>query len=200
MNNLRSSKEIIIKFLSDNTPEEKLPKTDAIFVFGNTNSVVAHHAAKLYKMGKAEKVIISGKGRKIIPGFETEADFYASILIEKRVPLASLILERNAMNTVENVIFGMRTCKEQLFYPRSLINVAMSPLLRRSRATFEKQFPDIKIHSSAPEISFSEYPENIERILAEFDRFKEYSKKGDIAPVEVPENVNIAIRNLSSKN
>ena len=72
----------------------------------------------------------------------------------------------------------------------------MPPLLRRSYATFRKQFPEIAACGSAFDVSIEEYSnpfERIRRILGEFDRFDEYEKKGDIAKVLVPDSVKSAI-------
>lgn len=196
MEQIKTSFKRILDFLTDQTPEEKLPKADAIFIFGHTDPRIAKHAIHLYKSGKAEKIILTGKGRKDIPGFKSEASYYAFLMESDGVPRSSLILENLSMNSLENVLFGIKTCHDNNFYPNSLIIVAIPPLLRRSRATFEKQFPNIKTYSSGPDISLEEYLQHTKRILEEFDRFDEYSKKGDIASVKIPQDIRDAIQSI----
>ncbi|HUT96250.1 MAG TPA: YdcF family protein [Candidatus Paceibacterota bacterium] len=196
MEQIKTSFKRVLDFLTDQTPEEKLPKADAIFVFGHTDPRIANHAAHLYKLKKAKMIILTGKGRKNIPNFESEASYYASLMESDGIPRSSLILEDLSMNSLENVLFGIKTCHDNNFFPNSLIIVAVPPLLRRSRATFEKQFPNIKIYSSSPDIPLEEYLQHAKRILEEFDRFDEYSKKGDIASVKVPQGVQDAIQSI----
>lgn len=181
MKQIKTSFKRVLDFLIDQTPKEKLPKADAIFVFGHTDPRVAKHATHLYKSKKAKMIILTGKGRKDIPNFESEASYYASLMENDGVPRSSLILEGLSTNSLENVLFGIKVCHDNNFHPKSLIIVAIPPLLRRSRATFEKQFPSIKIYSSGPDIPLEEYLQHTKRILEEFDRFDEYSKKKAIS-------------------
>ena len=194
---MQRSLKNILDFLIESTSEGQLSVVDAIFIFGHFDPRVALHVAKLYKLGRASKIVITGKGRDKIPtGFETEADYYASILTSEGVPCSALILERKSTNTLENAIFGIHECRNNNFYPVSIILCAMPPLLRRSCATFRKQFPEIAACGSAFDVSIEEYSnpfERIRRILGEFDRFDEYEKKGDIAKVLVPDSVKSAI-------
>ena len=201
---IESLHKIIIDFLTESTPENELPIADAIFVFGHYDPRLALHAAHLYKIGKAKKIILSGKGRDKIPsGFLTEADFYASLIEMDGVPRSALVLERESTNTLENVQFGINACEKIGFSPKSLIQVAMPPLLRRSCATFRKQFPDIAVYGSAFKISEEEYlamPRRLKRIIAEFDRLKEYADKGDIVDVQIPDVVAQALQEIRKTN
>lgn len=198
-----SSRElrIVLDFLVESVPENILPQTDGIFVFGHYEPMIAHHAAKLWKRGGVRHIVISGKGRDKIPaGFETEADFYASVLEFAGVPKEALIFEKRATNTLENVIFGMDACRKAGFFPKSLLIVAVPPLLRRSCATFRKQFPDINVFGSAFPIPENWYePRRILRLLAEFDRLDEYAKKGDIVSVKIPEEVSSAAKKIRTQ-
>jgi uncharacterized SAM-binding protein YcdF (DUF218 family) len=198
MEQIETSFKKVLDFLADQTPKGKLPKADAIFVFGHTDPRIAEHAVHLYKSKKAKMIILTGKGRKDIPNFESEANYYASLIENDGIPKSSLILENLSMNSLENVLFGMKACHDNNFHPKSLIIVAVPPLLRRSRATFEKQFPKIKIYSNGPDIPLEEYLQHTERILGEFDRFDEYSKKGDIASVKVPQSVQDEVQSIKS--
>ncbi len=193
----------LVEFLSESVAEEKLPTADAIFVFGHYDPRPALQAAKLWKSGKAPKIILSGRGRDKIPqGFETEADFYASLIEKEGIPSSTLILEKESTNTLENVLLGIAAGKRGGFRPKSLILCALPPLLRRSIATFQKQFPDISVCGSAFAMPVDEFlaPPRLKRIIGEFDRLRNYAEKGDIAPVEIPNSVQQAIDKLRTLN
>lgn len=204
---IQSYLKTILEFLVQATPEDQLPIVDAIFVFGHIDKRLPIHTAKLYEARRALKIIITGKGRIEIPeGYKTEAEYYASILKNSRVPESVLILEKESTNSLENILLGMKKCNEIGFYPKSLILCSVPPLLRRSIATFKKQFPEIEVFGSTFELSFDEYLElkratsirNPARLLGEFDRFKEYAEKGDMVPVEVPKDIEDSIERLSN--
>ena len=143
--------EIVLDFLIEHTPVENLPVTDGIFVFGHIQPLVAHHAARLWKEKKSDKMIIVGdKGSyPMPPAFPTKADFYAALVKERGVPENALILERESGNVLENVLFGLKTCHVLDFFPKSLTLCALPPLLKRCEATFQKQFPNIAVYKSA---------------------------------------------------
>ena len=146
---------------------------------------------------RSDKIILTGKGRKQIVGFDTEADFYAGELLKIGVPPEAIILEKESTNTRENIVWGIARCKELGFSPSTLILCAMPPLLRRSCATFEKQFPRIDLACSAPDLfeEFCTIPW-IVRMLGEVDRFNEYFEKGDIAHVSISKEIEGAINAL----
>lgn len=182
----------IIDFLIEATPDKKIPIADAIFIFGHIDSRVAEKAADVYFLGKASKIIITGKGRKEIPfNFKTEAAYFASILLSKKIPKSALIIEENSTNSLENVIFGMRQTLRNDFTPKNLILCALPPLLRRAHAVFKKHFPDIKTYGCAFQLIDNEYntPQKTKRILAEIDRLHFYAIKGDISFVKIPKQI-----------
>ncbi len=191
MKSIRPFIDTVVEFLTESTPLEKLPQADAIFVFGHYEPLVAHHAAELWRKGKSPRIIISGKGRDAIPeGFKTEADFYAFLIESDGVPPEALILEKESTNSLENILLGITACRNIGFNPKSLILCSMPPLLRRSCATFRKQFPDITVYGSAfsmPKEWFTS--RRINRLLGELGRLEEYARKGDISPVEIPAEV-----------
>jgi len=209
MHDLEEPIRTVLDFLVEKTSKDKLPLTDGIFVFGHINKVLPACAADLYLEGKAKKIVLTGKGRIEIPdGFSTEAELYASIVEAKGVPLEDIILEKESTNSLENVLFGMKKCHENGFYPKSLILVSMPPLLKRALATFKKQFPELELYGSTFDLPISEYLEptrtsnirNPIRLVGELERFREYADKGDMITVEIPENVKSAadvIKNAS---
>lgn len=122
-----------------------------------------------------------------------------------RVPEASIITEDKATNTLENVIFGIKEFEKSGNKCNSVILTAKPFHLRRCRATFKKQFPNIKICCSFPEMDFNKYlsyeidrteNEIIKRIVGEIDRLKIYAEKGDIIREDIPSNIETAAKKL----
>ena len=177
----------VLGFLTVSKAAEPCP-ADAILVFGHTDPRVAQQAVELYKKGKAKLVIVSGKSRRPIPGFNTEAEYYADILKKGGVPTSAIITETEATNTLENCLFGMRAVEKADVEVQSVILCAMPPLLRRSLATFQKHFPRISTQTTGFALGVDEFSDKkyIQRLLGEFERFIEYAEKGDMERVEVP--------------
>ncbi|MEI7742012.1 MAG: YdcF family protein [bacterium] len=201
MEKLSPDLQKIVDFLCEGVSESELPKADAIFVFGNHRPFPAEQAARLYKLGAAPKIVISGN-RPLNPNplftipkeFSCEADYYASIIENAGVPRSALILERQATNTLENIQFGMRECRRLGFEPRKLILIAIPQLLRRSIATFKRQFPEVECVGNRFELPTSAFTEaTVKRMLGEFERYIEYAAKGDMMPVVVPSDVAAAV-------
>jgi len=189
-NNLKT----VFNFLAEADLDDMIPKCDAIFIFGSTNGDIAKHAAQLYRQGKAARVIISGRHRhdKIEGpfGFPSEAEYLASVVENEGVPKESILLETNALNTYENVIFGMDVCNKAGLQPKTLILVAIPYLLRRARACFVKNFPNIKIFASAmpvDEVFFTPY--RVSRVKGELLRLVKYAELGTITPTVIPGNI-----------
>lgn len=193
--------KIVYDFLVQAEPDDLIPQCDAIFIFGTTNGDVARHAAFLYHQKKAPRVVISGKygiTRSEGPsGFETEAEYLAFIAEGEGVPKKDLVLEKKATNTYENVIFGMEICKKMGFTPKTLILVATPYLLRRARACFAKNYPDIKFYGSAMPVTDEFFtPYRIKRIKGELPRLTKYAEEGHLVPTIIPKDVTAAASSL----
>lgn len=192
--------KVIVEFLSDSFPADKLLPADAIFVFGHIVPEIAEHAGALYKASKAPKIIVTGKGRDRIPGgFDSEAEYYRDILVSRMdIPENDLVIEKGSTNTLENVVFGIKQSREVGLDPKSLILCAMPPLLRRSSATFQKQFPAIKTRGSGFSMPVSWFKDmnKVQRLIEEFPRLVEYAQKGDIAEVRIPDEVIVAEKEI----
>jgi uncharacterized SAM-binding protein YcdF (DUF218 family) len=184
----------VYDFLVQAEPDSEIPPCDAIFVFGSNNEDMAKHAALLYLQKKAPRIIVSGlHGLNKIEGphgFNSEAEYLASIIEKEGVPKENIILDMKATNTYENVIFGIQMCEEKGFNPKNLVLVSVPYLLRRAKACFAKNFSEIKTYGSAyivPDTFFE--PWRIERIKGELSRLIKYAEGGTIIPVVIPEDV-----------
>lgn len=184
----------VFGFLSQAEPDETIPRCDVIFVFGTSTGEVGRHAASLYLQGKAPLILISGRHRHDKTdgpfGFASEAEYLASLAEADGVPKEKIILEPKATNTYENTILGMDTLKASGVIPKSLVLVAVPYLLRRARACFVKNFPDVKIYGSAMSVDedfFTSY--RLERIKGELPRLVKYAEGGTIAPTVIPDDI-----------
>ncbi|EKD24253.1 MAG: hypothetical protein ACD_81C00069G0002 [uncultured bacterium] len=192
MDRIEHAVEILFAFLSEHTSFEQLPDADIIFVFGHCDECVAQQAAWLWHMGKAPRIVIAGKGGKGLPtGYETEADHYVSLIIQRGIPAEAILLEKESMNSLENVQQGRGVWKKAGLEPRIIIACAIPPLLRRSCATLRKQCPGVTVHGSAFKMSPDEWDSwaRLRRLVGEIDRLKEYAGKGDIEVVDIPDQV-----------
>ena len=197
---------IILDFLTASIPIESLPVCDAIFLFGSSKTdQIPKSGANLFKKGLARKIICTGKHALRLTsgpfGFPTEAEWYANVLANEGVPREAIILETKSTNTLQNVLFGIDACNKQGFYPSSLILCPIPPLCCRSLATFRKQFPAIKVFGYTFEFPIKNYlaPDRMKRVLGEFERFKEYTMKGDMVRVEIPQNIQDSVNFLSGQ-
>lgn len=192
---------VVLDFLVDAIPFEDLPKAEAVFVAGHSDPRVINHACEIWCCYLTNKIIITGGNRKTNPvpnGFASETEFQADKAKGIGLTCWDLILEDGqnprgmSSNTLQNVIFGMQSAYRAKFSPRSLIVVAMPPLLRRLRATFAKQFPQIETVGSSfwfDSLEWIDSPRKIKRINAEIDRLLEYAEKGDIDAIDIPPDV-----------
>ena len=197
---------IILDFLTASTPIESLPVCDAIFLFGSSKTdQIPKSGASLYRRGLARKIICTGKHAPRLTtgpfGFNTEAEWYADVLVNEGIPPDAIILETESNNTLENVLLGIEKCHKEGFGPNSLILCPIPPLCCRSLATFRKQFPAIKIFGYTFEFPIENYmaPDRMKRVLGEFQRFDEYYNKGDMVRVEVPKIVQDSVNILKGE-
>jgi uncharacterized SAM-binding protein YcdF (DUF218 family) len=187
---------VLWDFLVDQTPTEDIPSCDAIFIFGHNEPIIALHAAELYRRNKAHIVLVSGgvgPKTRLPEGFRTEAEHYTSLMVKSGVPSEHIIPEDKATNTLENVTLGMPLLLEQIPNLRSLILVAMPPLLLRSSLTVARHHPTVTTFGSGPTMNLDQLTDSrVVRMLGEIDRLDEYAGKGDILPIPIPPQVRAA--------
>jgi len=195
----RSQAATLWEFLAPIHPPEK---ADAIFVFGGINLKVPNHAADLFLDHYASTVLVTGgTGSRTHLHFDgPEADVFVEVLEGRGVPRESLILEPTASNTGENVEFGMAKLLESHNASTALL-VAAPFIMRRCLATFELQYPHVRVIPCPPEGPFEEfvdrpYNEFLQRLVAELDRIDAYMEQGFIASVDVPADVRSAAESL----
>lgn len=181
---------------------------DLIFVLGSHDPRVAERAAGLYMDGVAPRILMSGGFGNFTRGtFEKpEADLFAEIAISKGVPSEHILIENRSTNTGENVLFSKRLLVDRGLEVQSLVAVQKPYMERRTYATIRKQWPDVRVSVTSPQLSFDAYcgpgfP--VERIIhimvGDLHRIMTYPSKGFQILQEIPEGVEAAYQYLLSE-
>jgi hypothetical protein len=177
--------------------------SDVIFVFGGLDLAVPARAADLYLGGFAPHVLVTGSAGPYSRDVFTqpEACVFRDEMVKRGVPESSIITEIKATNALENVVFGMRALEVKDWPVNSAILVAKPFMMRRSMATFKKNYPNISVACCSPLgpiLNFCDRSRRdfAERLPAELERLRAYAEKGDIEPQHVPESVKVAAESL----
>lgn len=176
--------------------KERPKKSDVIFVFGCVSHLVPDQAAKLFHQGVASMILISGSmGRSASIKFGiSECDAFSQELIKQGVPLDSILLERNATNTGENIIFGMKLLRDNGIDPKTIVFVSTPYHSKRCKVTFQLREPELKACSCPPSGDFLDFVAFTKeraalKLVGEIDRLIKYPSLGLIAEQKIPPNV-----------
>jgi len=95
-------------------------------------------AVRLYRAGKARKIVVSG-GPYRIQGerFRAEAEDMRDVLVGLGVPFSAILMEPNSRNTFENAAFTAKLLKERGESKVLLVTSALH--MPRAMALFQKQ-------------------------------------------------------------
>ena len=160
-------------------------------------------------LGYGELLVISGGLGKLTKNMFTksEAEIFADIAIKKGVPREKILVEPNASNTSENVLFTYELLKEKNITPKSLILVQKPYMERRTYATFMKQWPGDKasVTVTSPLLSYADYMnyhipkrEVLSIMVGDLQRIREYPKLGFQIEQSIPNRVWAAYQKLVS--
>lgn len=117
---------------------DPLEKSDIIFVFGGGGETRPKEAAKLYKMGWAPKILFTGQKPSYVKNIQmTEAESFAAIAEEAGVKKKDIILEKEAINTVENATKSITLLKKSGKLPNKIILIQIEYQMRRAYLTFK---------------------------------------------------------------
>jgi uncharacterized SAM-binding protein YcdF (DUF218 family) len=182
--------EHIAQYVMPDIPENK---ADLAVVFGTRHGVESFCSAihSLWERRMFQKVIITGgrtQGQQ-----EAEANVIAKALTALGVPEEVLILEVNATNTGENVIFSREimasTCG--LDSIKSLLVIGKICSLRRYMMTLERHWPAPERFAcpinyfGVEKRRWYEHEEFRRRVFAEFNKIPEYIRVGYLREISV---------------
>ena len=150
---LAFSDDIKGKVVYDGVSAEMPIATDFAFLLGGpeySNESRAKTCADLYKAGKVKYIIASGKPERDSEfGKKAECDILADYLVSFGVPKDAIIAERQALTTVENMIFSavLMQRKIHLCDIRAITVVTSYEHLKRSMALAKAFLPkSIKVY------------------------------------------------------
>jgi uncharacterized SAM-binding protein YcdF (DUF218 family) len=176
----------------------QLKKSDCILALGSHDLRVAERAAELYLQGYSPLLIMSGGlgnfTREIWT--ESEAEKFAQIAIRKGVPQESILIENKSTNTGENIRFTRNLLERWEIAVHNTILVQKPYMERRSYATIKKQWPEVEVWVTSPQIPLGDYPNKeipLEKVInimvGDLQRIIEYPALGFQIAQEVPDDV-----------
>lgn len=184
----------------DDIPE----RADAIVVGGCSDTGLANRTAELYQAGVSDIIVISGyKPEKLEI---TEAEFLANRCIRLGVPHENIVLEKEASNTGENILFSSEIVRKMKPNTRSVVLVHKPFMSLRFLATAEAQWPSPqpKFYTTCESVSFEDYcrTRGLEAVawemLGDFKRMDEYVEKGFQTKQDIPEAAREAFERIVS--
>jgi uncharacterized SAM-binding protein YcdF (DUF218 family) len=176
---------------------QRTAPADCILVCGSHDPRVAEYAADLFLGKLAPLIVFSGKRGRLTERWRTtEADRFAGIAVKAGVPRGKILIEREATNTGENILFTRRLLAKRGLNPGRLIVVHKPYMERRAWATCRKVWPQKKIIVTSPPLSFGDYPNRfiskkdvIAIMLGDFQKIRLYAKEGFQIPQRIPRKV-----------
>lgn len=117
------------------------------------------HAARLFKMGKARRVILSGG--VVRGGDGSEADAMAEFLADLGVPRSAMVLESGSGNTAENALQTRALLQPEGISEIVLVTSALH--MPRARAAFEQA--GFTLHPAPTDVEVIAMPFDLLRVL-----------------------------------
>lgn len=192
--------------------DEPLEKADVIIGLGSADTRTADWCAEIFLQGYAPKILFSGARGKLTKGLyeESEADVYERRAIELGVPSQVIIKESRAENTGQNIAFSYNALMEIGITAHAIILVAKPYMLRRTYATFMKQWPaDEKPHimMTAIDLTMDQYTTEsyiglkkmTQIMVGDLQRIIEYPKLGFQIEQQIPSEVQAAYQELVTR-
>lgn len=177
---------------------------DAIIVGGCRDLGLAERAAELYHAGIANIIVISGYRPETMS--ITEAKRLSQKCIQLGVPKDALVLEEEASNTGENIVFVARKLKKLDIKLESVILVHKPYMSLRFLATAEAQWPMPQplFYSTCQEISFEDYynlnglEATAWKMLGDLKRMDNYVTAGYQTQHHIPESAKVAYSKITN--
>lgn len=182
--------------------EMKLEKSDAIWILGSNDLRVVEYGAKLFLEGWAPRMVFSGgiaheKDLLNTGWSKSEAEIFADEAVRLGVDKTKVWIENRSTNSGENIKFTYELFEQKSFEPRKIILVQKPFMLRRTYATFVKQWPGEKVKTifTSPQIGYRGWCEGGSRedlvnvMVGDLQRIREYPKLGFQIEQEIPVEV-----------
>lgn len=181
---------------------QELVPSDAIFLLGSNDIRLADYTAELFFKSLAPIIICSGgiahQNDVNNPGWgRAEAEVYKERLIDLGVPEKIILIETEAQSTGDNVVNIRKLLGRENLNINSAIIIQKPFMERRAYATFKKQWSELNIIVSSPDISYEDFMNSgeiskdvfINVMVGDLQRIKLYPEKGFQIEQEIPEDV-----------
>ncbi len=182
--------------------KHQVAKADAILVLCSHDERVAERGAQLFHEAWAPLIIFSGGQGAITRTLwnEPEAERFARIAINLKVPREKILIEPESTNTGENVLFTRRMLGREGLDPQRFILVQKPYMERRSYATFRQFWPEKEVIVTSPQVSFRDYLQEyssralsaadvVSIMVGDLQRIKLYPARGFQIEQEIPDDV-----------
>lgn len=178
---------------------QNVEKADVILGFGCYDDNVARRAAELYHQGYAPKILFTGGlGRNTMGLFSvTEAEKFAKVAIACGVPEKDILLEDQATNTKDNILFSRKLLEEKGIPHSRILGVHKPYMERRIAAAMGVYWPEQAFAVTSFRQSLAQALEEAKRqgmeesntistIVGDFQRIELYAQKGYQMPQDIP--------------
>lgn len=131
-------KEKIIRLWDYLSESDPLEKADLIFTFGGQGEDRLKRAIDLFKEGYGANILFTGRKASYMPEVEIpEAEYYGAKAREAGVPRECLIIENQAINTIDNAVNSIKLLRQMNFLPKRIILINHNFQMRRSYLIFK---------------------------------------------------------------
>ncbi|MFI5587019.1 YdcF family protein [Amycolatopsis sp. NPDC051758] len=178
-------------------------RSDVGIGLGSRDPGVAVHTAELFHAGRFPLIVFTGANAPTtVERFPRgEAVHYREIALELGVPAEAILVEPEARNTGENIVFTRALLAEREV--RSVTLVTRPYQQRRAYATAKRLWPGVDLVCASKAVSFEDHltgEEDEDRVIGmlvgETQRITEYAARGFAIPQRVPAGVERAFGRL----
>ncbi|WP_327239674.1 YdcF family protein [Streptomyces sp. NBC_01318] len=172
---------------------------------GSHDLGVADVTVDLYRRGMMPLIVFTGATsrttRERMP--RGEAEHYRERALELGVPTDAVLVEPNAANTGENILFSRSLLVERGVDVLSVLLVSKPYEERRAYATARKLWPEVEIVSASAPMTLAEYVDSmqdtrlvLDMLVGAQQRLLIYPEQGFMIRQEIPEPVAAAYDRL----
>jgi uncharacterized SAM-binding protein YcdF (DUF218 family) len=172
-----------------------LRRSDCILVLGSHDTRVAERGAEILLQGWAPIAVMCGDRGPLTREMwdRPEAEVFADVAVARGAPRERILIEGRSTNTGENVVFARRLLAERGLSPATGIAVQKPYMERRTWATFRRQWPELELVVTSPQLDFDAYPtpeitrdDVIHIMVGDLQRIRLYAERGFQIPQEMP--------------
>jgi uncharacterized SAM-binding protein YcdF (DUF218 family) len=178
---------------------------DVAIGLGSHDLGVAAFAAELYRAGMFPLVVFTGGNSPTTAARfpRGEAVHFREHALELGVPEHAILLEPNAGNTGDNIVFSRQTLTGAGISPASVLLVSKPYMERRAFATCRKLWPEVEVVCASQPLEFDDYLKSIgderlvvDMLVGDLQRVIEYPRLGFAVEQDLPEDVHAAYDSL----